>query len=455
MDIKKIALVETKAVKTHIFSRVYLPRLGMPIISGVLKKAGYDVELFFQEQSPVDVERLMEFDIVGLSSITSTVPEAYRIGGALKKLGKVVVMGGPHVTADADEALKYCDYVVRGEGETSFLKLLSSLKNGGDVTNVEGVSYRKNGASAHNPELSEKVDLTQLPEMDFGACKGFSGPEEYPAEVMFSRGCPYGCNFCSVTTTFGRKYRHKTVEQIISTLKPFTNRVVNFIDDNFAANPKKTKELLRRMIETGTAPIRYSCQIRINAARDEELIGLLRETRCKIAYVGLESVNPKTLKKYKKGQTVEQIESAIKVFRKHGIGLHGMFVLGAKDDTVETIEGTIDFAMKTGLDTIQLCALTPFPGTSVYDEMSASGRILHKNWELYDGLHVVIRPEKMTPYELQVGIMRGMKRFYALKNAFKINLRKRWRVKYRLGGRYLVNRWIKENGDYTNYLKTL
>ncbi len=76
MDIKKIALVETKAVKTHIFSRVYLPRLGLPIISGVLKKAGYDVELFFQEQNQVEVDRLMEFDLVGLSSITSTVPEA-------------------------------------------------------------------------------------------------------------------------------------------------------------------------------------------------------------------------------------------------------------------------------------------------------------------------------------------------------------------------------------------
>ncbi len=364
-------------------------------------------------------------------------------------------MGGPHVTADAAEALEYCDYVVRGEGETAILQLLDRLKNGADVSNVPGISYKKNGGCVHNPALTEKVDLTKLPAMDFSSCKSFSGPDEYPAEVMFSRGCPYGCNFCSVTTTFGRKYRHKTVEQIIETLKPFTNRVVNFIDDNFAANPKKTKELLRRMIETETAPIRYSCQIRKNAPRDEELIGLLRKTRCKIAYVGLESINPATLKQYKKGQTVEQIVSSIKVFRKYGIGLHGMFVLGAKDDTVETIESTIDFALKTGLDTIQLCALTPFPGTSVYDEMSASGRVLHRKWELYDGLHVVIRPEKMTPYELQVGIMRGMKRFYSLKNAFKISLRKRWRVKYRLGGRYLVNRWIEENSDYTDYLKTL
>ncbi len=455
MTVKKIALIETKAVKTHVFSRVYAPRLGLPILCGVLRKAGYEVELFLQDLKPLDIDYLMTFDMVGLSSITSTVKEAYRLGAIFKEKGQRVVMGGAHASAMADDALNYCDYVVRGEGEVTFLKLLDALNNNSDLLDVPAISFRKNGTVVHNPSPVTKVNLEQLPATDFSACKSFSGPEEYPGGLMFSRGCPYDCNFCSVTTTFGRKYRHKTVDQIMKDLEPLAGRTITFIDDNFAAIPKKTKELLRAMLKSKHAPLRYSCQLRINTAKDEELLDLMSQTKCRIAYVGLESINPETLKQYHKGQTVEQMVSSIKVFRKYGIGLHGMFVLGADNDTLQTVTDTADFAMDMGLDTIQLCALTPFPGTAVYEEMMKEGRVLHRNWDLYDGLHVVTRPKKMTPYELQLGIIENMKRFYTLMNAFKINLRKRWRFKYRIGARYLVKRWIEENQDYFDYLKNL
>jgi radical SAM superfamily enzyme YgiQ (UPF0313 family) len=354
-----------------------------------------------------------------------------------------------------EESLEFCDYVGRGEGEITILNLLAALNAGEDVANVGGVSFKKDGVVLNNPSLVERVDMKSIPATDFGACKNFKGPEEYPAEVMFSRGCPYDCNFCSVTTTFGKKYRYKTVEQVMDDLKTFAGRTVCFIDDNFAANPKKTKELLNRMIEKNEIPARYSCQLRINAAKDEELLALLKKTNCRIAYVGMESVNPETLKKYNKGQTLDQIIQSIKGFRKYNIGLHGMFVLGADDDTRETITATADFAMEHGLDTIQLCALTPFPGTAVHDEMVAQDRVLHKRWELYDGLHVVIKPKKMTPLELQDGIMAEMKRFYSVKNILKISLAKRWRFRYRMGGKYLVNKWIEENASYYDYLKTV
>ncbi len=455
IEIKKIALIETKTDNTHVFSRTYLPRLGIPILSSVLKKAGYDVEIFFQEKKPLDMEYLMGFDMVGLSALTSTVREAYRLGRELKSRGKLVVMGGPHASAIAEEALEYCDFVVRGEGEVTIVNLLAALTSGGSLQDVAGIAYKVDGAVQSNPSSIQKVDMTSLPPTDFSACKDFSGPEEYPAEVMFSRGCPYDCNFCSVTTTFGKKYRYKTTDQVLDDLRTFQGRTVCFVDDNFAANPKKTKDLLKKMIDTGQVPARYSCQLRINTARDEELLDLLRRTNCRIAYVGMESVNPETLKKYNKGQTLEQIISAIESFKKYNIGLHGMFVLGSDDDTTDTIKATVDFALKSGLDTIQLCALTPFPGTAVYDEMVRQGRVLHQKWELYDGLHVVISPKRMTPHELQSGIMEEMKRFYSITNIMKISLKKRWRFRYRMGGRYLVAKWLEENAGYVEGLKGL
>jgi radical SAM superfamily enzyme YgiQ (UPF0313 family) len=146
---------------------------------------------------------------------------------------------------------------------------------------------------------------------------------------------------------------------------------------------------------------------------------------------------------------------AIKGFQKFGIAVHGMFVLGSDEDTDATITETVNFAIDMGIDTIQLCALTPFPGTAVHDQMSKEGRILHYDWEHYDGLHVVVRPKKMTPYELQTGIVREMKRFYSIKNSLKFESGKGWRVFSRLVGWHLVGKWDKENRPYYDYLKTV
>lgn len=455
MKIKNIALIETTSGNTHVFSRVYLPRLGLPLLGSVLTESGYDVELFFQQNSPIDIDYICGFDLIGISSLTTTVTEAYRLGKILKERGKTVVMGGPHVSAKSEEALDYCDVVVRGEGELTIIKLMEALNNGNKLENVPGISFRVNGSCIDNPSAIQRVDMESLPPSRFSACKKFSGPADYPAIVMCSRGCPYDCNFCSVTTTFGKKYRYKNTDQILEEVRPFLNRNICFADDNFAANPHKTKEFLKAMIDRDMVPLRYSCQIRVNAAKDRELLELISKTNCRIAYVGLESVNPETLKKYNKGQSIDQIKSSINLFKEYGIGLHGMFVLGSDDDDVDTIRATVDFALESGLDTIQLCALTPFPGTVVHGEMMREDRILHTRWELYDGLHVVIRPKKMTPYELQTGIMEQMKRFYSWKNVFKIHLKKRWRFKYRFGGHYLVDKWIEENADYFDYLKTV
>lgn len=452
--IKRIALVESKAVRTHVFSRKYSPRLGLPILSAILKKAGYEVELFFQELQPLDYEHLMTFDMVGISALTSTVKEAYIIGDTLKNRGQLVVMGGPHVSAKPDEALQHCHYVVRGEGEISFLELITSVENGSDPGAVPGVSYSKDGQNFHNNSSTTKVDMELLPANDFTSC-AYPDPKIYPGGIMFSRGCPYDCNFCSVTTTFGKKYRYKTTEQILNELRPLNGKAVAFIDDNFAANPKKTKELLRAMLEHKILPSRYNCQIRVNAAEDEELMDLMKRTNCRVVNIGLESVSPATLKNYHKGQTLQQIIDAIKGFQKTGIAVHGMFVLGSDEDTEETITETVNFAIKMDIDSIQLAALTPFPGTAVHDHMSKEGRILHYNWESYDALHVVIRPKKMTPYQLQTGMMRELKRFYSLTHSLKYKRGMAWRILGRLNGWHILNKWGKENQPYLDYLKAL
>ena len=149
--------------------------------------------------------------------------------------------------------------------------------------------------------------------------------------------------------------------------------------------------------------------------RDPELLDLMQRSGCELVYLGLESVNQATLDGFEKAQTVDDIERAIKLLHEHGIRSHGMFVLGADTDTVQTVRDTVTFAMKNHIDTVMLNILTPLPGTPQFDDLDAEGRIFDKRWELYDAHHVVFEPQLMTPYELQIEMLRGYMRFYSLR----------------------------------------
>ena len=163
------------------------------------------------------------------------------------------------------------------------------------------------------------------------------------------------------------------------------------VDDNFTANKGRAREILRGMIAEGIKT-RWSAQVRTDVANDTELLCLMAESGCHTLYIGIESINPATLKAYNKKQDREDIISCIRTVRDHGIHIHGMFVLGADTDDVETIRSTADFATSLGIDTIQFLILTPLPGTPLFHDMMESGRLLHRTWSKYDVQHAVFTP---------------------------------------------------------------
>ena len=232
--------------------------------------------------------------------------------------------------------------------------------------------------------------------------------------IMTSWGCPFDCTFCSVTAMFGKKYRFRSAESVIAELKDKRPERIFFYDDNMAANRKRLKRLLQMMIDEDLV-IPWSAQVRTDVVKDPELLDLMRRSGCKIVYLGLESVNQETLDRFEKSQTVADIENAIKVLHDYDIKSHGMFVLGADDDDVQTVRDTVTFAIKNKIDTVMLNILTPLPGTLQFREFDEAGRIFDKRWELYDAHHVVFEPARMTPYELQIEVLRGYMRFYSLR----------------------------------------
>lgn len=472
--IRKIVLVEPRAPGYHVYSRVRLPRLGLPLLSAILKQSGHDdVTLYCEDIAPIDLEDVCRADLVGISTTTSTAPAAYRLGNLVKRRNPsaVVVIGGVHVTFMPDEPFDsetrkrfgiegpICDHVVRGEAERILPDLIRALEDGPPPDPIIGDALR--------PDPSQRIDwrktildLDELPLADVTAIVGHR--RMHIAPLATSRGCPFDCNFCSVIEMFGQKMRYRSIDpdhprSVISELRRHQSigwRDTFFYDDNFCANKTRTKQLLENMIRAGVVPRMWSAQVRAaDVVRDRELLELMRRTHCMMVYIGMESVNPHTLEEYNKRQTVEQIVEAITSLRKYGIRAHGMFVFGADEDTVDSLRATADFVIRHNISTVQFMILTPLPGTRYFRMLNEQGRIFDFDWSRYDAHHTVYFPAQMTPAQLQKAAFDGMARVYRYSRCALAALQGNWMTAFfRLYGHGLVARHIKKTREY---LRTL
>jgi hypothetical protein len=191
--------------------------------------------------------------------------------------------------------------------------------------------------------------------------------------------------------------------------------------------------------------VEWSAQVRVESAKDPELLDLMVRSGCFMVYIGLESINPATLKAYKKSQTVDDIREAVIAFHRYGMGVHGMFVFGSEEDTVQVLRDTVDFSHEIDIDSLQYLILTPVVGTPIYEELASQNRLLHHDWQYYDGHHAVFVPRYMTPFELQMETLRAMKRFYTWPSVLKRLWRRDWYyAMLKAHGRLHLRRSFKE-----------
>jgi radical SAM superfamily enzyme YgiQ (UPF0313 family) len=183
------------------------------------------------------------------------------------------------------------------------------------------------------------------------------------------------------------------------------------------------------MIDRGLTP-QWSAQMRAEAVYkdkrtrelDHELLSLMRDSGCAMVYCGFESVSQATLEAYNKHQNVRDVRESVAAFHDYGIHVHGMFVLGADTDDKGIFDETVDFALENEIDTVQFLMLTPCPGTPFYERMVAEDRLLTDDVSLYDGHHCVVEPKQMSAYELQMGVVRAMARFYSVRHVLSLFL---------------------------------
>ncbi len=406
----KVLLVAPKVVLTG-YSRLFLETdeigLGLLFLDAVCRKQGHETKIVLTSAAEIP-SLLQEFtpDVAGITSLTPTYSEAIRIGQQLKRENPriITVYGGHHVSALPEETLaqETVDYVVRGEGDEAFPLLLDELAKGNRRPDIPGVCYTIDGKPVQTHTKAIVEDLDSLPFIDQEIL------ENERVFIVSSRGCPFQCDFCSVGSFYERRWRKRSVESIISELKYNDEKKqrqgkqltwVDFRDDNLTVDTSRLAALCNEILKQRWE-FTWHCQSRIDtAASHPELLDAMTASGCSIMALGLESGLQEVLDTYGKGITFAQSLEAASLLTEKGV-LHiwyAMLGCGNHLDTPEMLKRNIEAIASFPFDLLQVSLLTPFPGTPVYDRLNSQDRLLHRNWDLYDGLHCVYRPEGVEP----------------------------------------------------------
>jgi radical SAM superfamily enzyme YgiQ (UPF0313 family) len=341
-------------------------------------------------------------DLVAITAMTPQAPRAYEIAAGFRAFGKTVVMGGFHVSNLPDEALSHVDSVVVGEGDLIWPQLLDDF------------AKRRLQRSYQSKML---LDMTVIPV----ARREIFSNKRYLLKntVQTTRGCPYDCEFCSVTAFYGRKYRERPVQQVLAELETLRRdgSFAFFVDDNLVANRSYALALFQGM---RGMKLKWLSHAPIDFASDPELLRAAGESGCVGMFVGFESLNQEILKAIGKvtNRSLLYREYA-KAFRDNGIGILGSFVLGCDGDTPDTFPKLLRFCEETQLEAAIFPVLTPYPGTRVRKRFEAEGRITSNAWQDYDMEHVTFTPLGMTAEELQAGYEWLNSSFYSFSSMFR------------------------------------
>jgi radical SAM superfamily enzyme YgiQ (UPF0313 family) len=401
---------------------VYIPRYNfgheknfVPPITGIhlaaLTPPRHAVRVIHQQVDPIPYNT--DADIIALSFFSGFAPEAYRVARIFQRKGKIVIAGGPHATFWPEEALKACDAVVIGEAESVWKQVIEDAEQG----------------KLRQKYYGDPLPLSELPIPRYDLL-----PSSFfvPRVVQATRGCPFSCSFCTVKT-INPGFRYRPIKEVIRDIAYdefphwWQRKVVWFWDDNLTADRMYVKDLLRAMI-----PLKrwWLTQASIDIVKDEELLDLMQQSGCIGIFLGIESFNQESLKDANKAHNkAHYYRECIEILHQRGICVMAGLISGFDHDTTASIVDMAHQLYAIGVDVPYLSILTPFKGTTLYDQFEAEGRMLpERGWEFYNGYNVAFRPRRMSPR----GLLQAHRVMWKIAFSWTYSLKRIWRSLFRL-----------------------
>jgi radical SAM superfamily enzyme YgiQ (UPF0313 family) len=344
-----------------------------------------------------DVPDTLRADLVGMTVITGNAPRAYELSRRFRDQGIPVVLGGPHITLAPDDAQPHADAIVTGYAEKTWPALLRDFAAG---------RMKPRYDMAADFTLADPADLP-FPRRDLLRKRAYTTTHTFEA----TRGCAHQCAFCVVPTAWGGGPYQKPVDHVIADIRQSGARRVLFYDLNLIANRRYARDLFTALI-----PLKVQWFGLATTLLDDELLELLPRSGCRGLLIGFESVNADALSGFDKSfNRPEDYGALVRKLHALGILINGTFVFGNDADTQASFDAAEDFVLSNAIDLPRFAILTPFPGTPLFRQVEAEGRLLTRDWSLFDGQHVVFQPRNMEPAELLAGHERVWRNVYSVR----------------------------------------
>ncbi len=368
------------------------------------EELGADIRIYDETAEAIPLD--LDADIVAITCITGTASRCYKYADYFRSRGIIVILGGPHPSLLPSEAAEHADSIIVGLGEDSFPRAIRDAAAG----RLERVYCQERCADIAGRPLPRKDLLKKKKYITLNT-------------VEAVRGCNHSCTFCAYPAAFGKKVFTRPVNEVIDEIKTFKGKLVIFPDVNLIADVSYAKELFSAMIPLKkwwfgltTTAIGYN----------DELLEIFKRSGCKGLLVGFESVNQETQENINKGVNhVSEYKALMNKLHDKGIMVMGCFAFGSDEDGKDVFKRTVELCVEAKIDLPRFSIITPFPGTPFYKELDDAGRIIDKDWAMYDVEHCVYQPKNMTKEELEEGIAWAWREVYSVKNIFKrLDLRK-------------------------------
>jgi radical SAM superfamily enzyme YgiQ (UPF0313 family) len=339
-------------------------------------------------------------DLVAITVDSFSAYRAYQIAAEFRKREVKVVLGGMHVSLLPDEAVLHADAVVVGDVETVWKSLTDDFRNG----RMQKIYTGTFGMPQQNCFPKRSI---------------FKGKKYLPVSLMqFSRGCRFNCTFCSVSKFFKNSHQCRKIDDVLQEIEKDKLKTILFVDDNMVSNREELKLLLKELIPM---KIKWASQSSIDMIHDKEMLKLMADSGCVGHLIGFESINVQTLQWFKKSPNLRNFNNyreVLDVFRDYGFLTWGSFMIGNDFDTLETIDKTVEFAIKNKLTLAFFHVLMPYPGTEIFEQFKREGRLLYDgqwwNHPDYRYNHAAFVPKLMTPEQLSEATIKANREMYSV-----------------------------------------